>query len=540
MDGDPDVNKPTAIESNVDDGLDSALRIRVATASGEQQLDWPRLLDAIPNIVAVYDAGLRLRHLNKAGRDLFGLELNELVGRRDLELIGQGVTSKYWPLLEKAAATRQVTSSEQPTLLPGRTRGEELLRSTTYAPILGEDGELLAIVGITNSLFAERDPTGALTAGIASGIADDLGTVFGVLHSSLRFVAEGPVAPQQQSALASSLEAAERGSALADRLAALIETASQEPLAVDLTESTRATLALIRGTFGDTTGVSLSLSASPLHVRGKSGQVERILLNLLLNAREALPIAGKLAVSVGGAVVGMGHGLHGQIPDGGYALLCVSYTDTGQPPRSGIGAPLGTETRSTSELGFLLIKEAVRELGGVLRIENEKGWNTTATVYLPLVTGSSEAPQPERSDTDIVELAPDFSASIRPLRPHVLVVDEDQGLRDSLVQVLIANGLEATGVTSGAEAVQLLRTRSFDVVVTEQLIGNMDGTQLIEQVRDFFPGTASILLTSHAAPDIVVAAVNRGRAVKILLKNMSPITIRDEITSIAFEALRKR
>jgi DNA-binding NarL/FixJ family response regulator len=76
--------------------------------------------------------------------------------------------------------------------------------------------------------------------------------------------------------------------------------------------------------------------------------------------------------------------------------------------------------------------------------------------------------------------------------------------------------------------------------VTEQFMSTMDGTQLLELTRERSPKTAGVLLTSHAGPDVVLAAVNRGHVVKILLKTMPPLAIRDEITSIALEMVRKR
>jgi PAS domain-containing protein len=74
---------------------ESAFRIRVPVVGEEQGLDWTAVLDAVPNILGVYDSGLRLRYLNKAGRELFGRGLDHIVGRSDAELLRREVTSAY-------------------------------------------------------------------------------------------------------------------------------------------------------------------------------------------------------------------------------------------------------------------------------------------------------------------------------------------------------------------------------------------------------------------------------------------------------------
>src|SRR5687768_3696875 len=101
--------EPINSETSREDDQESAFRIRVPAAQGERDVDWTAVLDVIPNILGVYDAGLRLRYLNRAGREVFGHRLDEILGKRDPELLGPEMTSKYWPLLEGAAQSLETT-----------------------------------------------------------------------------------------------------------------------------------------------------------------------------------------------------------------------------------------------------------------------------------------------------------------------------------------------------------------------------------------------------------------------------------------------
>ena len=127
-----------------------------------------------------------------------------------------------------------------------------------------------------------------------------------------------------------------------------------------------------------------------------------------------------------------------------------------------------------------------------------------------------------------------------PHQPFVLVVGDDQALSESLVRVLQETDLDAESSKSGLHALQILKRRDVDVIVVDEFMSGMEGVNLLELVFARFPTTARILFTAHAAPDVILNAVNRARVSKILLKNMHPVAIRDEIAAIAIEAMRRR
>ena len=141
-----------------------------------------------------------------------------------------------------------------------------------------------------------------------------------------------------------------------------------------------------------------------------------------------------------------------------------------------------------------------------------------------------------RSAARVGQTVPPSSAADKPV---VLVVDDDQALRESLVRMLAECDLTAVGATSSLNALEILQHSRVDIVVSDQFTWGMDGVSLLSAVRQRWPHVQRILFMSHPSPDILLDAVNRGGVHKVLLKTMHAVQIRDEIEGVALDALRR-
>ncbi len=124
-------------------------------------------------------------------------------------------------------------------------------------------------------------------------------------------------------------------------------------------------------------------------------------------------------------------------------------------------------------------------------------------------------------------------------RPLVLIVDDDDELRESLVRMLAECDLEAVGAKSSIDALEILQHSSIDIIVAEQFLWGMDGVSLLSTVRRRWPLVQRVLFTADASPDILLGAVNRAGVHKVLLKTMHAVQIRDEIEAVAIDVLRR-
>jgi len=149
-------------------------------------------------------------------------------------------------------------------------------------------------------------------------------------------------------------------------------------------------------------------------------------------------------------------------------------------------------------------------------------------------------PTSQRGSGTILSAKPHAPASANTGKPIVLIVDDDQDLRESLVRLLAECDLSAVGATSSLHALEVLQHSHVDIVVADQFTWGIDGISLLSAVRKRWPHVQRVLFTADASPDILLAAVNRSGVHKVLLKTMHAVVIRDELEGVALDILRQR
>ena len=125
-----------------------------------------------------------------------------------------------------------------------------------------------------------------------------------------------------------------------------------------------------------------------------------------------------------------------------------------------------------------------------------------------------------------------------PDRPVVLLVDDSTEFRDSLVRLLEESEVIALAAKSGLHALQILENEHVDMIVTDQFMPGIEGVRLLELVRNRWPHCQRVLFTAYASSDVLMDAVNRGGAHRVLVKSMHPVAIRDQIEAAVLSAPR--
>jgi PAS domain S-box-containing protein len=610
--------------------------------------------------IVTLDLDLRLLTWNAGAERLFGATAQQMVGKNLAVLL----TEVDAPLASLSEGIRRGETLE----LEARLRHDAGATIDTYltaTPTRDHDGQIVGTAMIIRDVSQAkqlerrlRDASQIEVIGrIAAGIAHDINNVLAIVQSYAEFVAAGPLTSEQSQDLRLAQEAASRGALLTHQLLNLGRRRELTPVIGDLSDLVRGLDELLRRSLGHAVTLSTRLSLSRLRVRSQPGQVDQILLNLVLNARDAMPSGGQLTIEVRSAVVTPVHQLSSKLRPGSYAVLAVSDSGLGMDAQTlaRIFEPLYTTKAPGrgSGLGLSVVQETVRELGGAIEVQSKLGQGTTFEVYLPIADEHPDAEAPSETVTGgpltalIVEDDPvlrgamrrmlkssgytlllaangreaeeiarnhpgridvllsdlllpgaaglDVIKRIQQLRPQlrvvvvsgqqpppaeeigahsfvakpftgaqllgalmeasnavkqpsqaaaraprVLVVDDDEQLVASMVRLMKEEDLEATAAKSGLHALQQLKEAEFDVLVTDQYMPGMEGVKLLELVAQQYPHVQRILFTAHASPDVVLSAVNRGRVAKVLLKNMHPIHLRDEILAVANEAMRLR
>lgn len=358
---------------------------------------------------------------------------------------------------------------------------------------------------------------GQLTGGVAHDFNNLLTVIIGNLDHLERIL---PANPEYQRFIAAGLRGASRAAMLTERLLAFSRRQPLAPEVVSVNKLVAGLSDLLRRTIGEAVAVETVLAGGLWLTFVDGNQLENALINLAVNARDAMPEGGKLTIETANAYLDeLYAGMHGEVQPGQYVGVFV--TDTGIGMASEVVAqafePFFTtkETGQGTGLGLSQVYGFIKQSGGHVKIYSEIGQGTSVKLYLPRYRGP---------ETVAVE-----SAEIRePPRGHaesVLIVEDDPDVRDNTVEMVGELGYQVLSAEDGASAVRLLDAhREIRLLFTDVgLPGGMNGRQLADHALRRHPRLKVLFTTGYARN----AIVHQGRldpSVEVVLK---PFTYSD-------------
>lgn len=334
---------------------------------------------------------------------------------------------------------------------------------------------------------------------LTGGIAHDFNNLLAIVMGSADLLLDRLPPEGEDHDLANMvLAAAERGAALTERLLAFARKRTLSPKLTAPSEIILALKPILQRTLGPQIDVTLDLDAPPLALVDVA-QFENALINLCVNARDAMPRGGKLTISA--KPVSLSDSDRALFPElATDTCLLVTVTDTGEgmsaETLSHVFEPFFT-TKGVGKgtgLGLPTVHGFVRQSGGAIRISSELGKGTTVQLYFP---ASATMARPARPKP---RAAQQRTEQAKPLKAHVLVVEDDDMLRAQTRQSLTLLGCRVTETASAAQALDLLRTTAgIDLVLTDIVMpGGMDGRQLAARIRTLYPALPVLLTTGYS------------------------------------------
>ena len=342
----------------------------------------------------------------------------------------------------------------------------------------------------------KMEAVGQLTGGIAHDFNNILAVVIGGLNLVQRKLRNGDT--NVQAFVDGAIEGAQRAAELTKRLLAF---SRQQPLAPKRLNPNRLVASmgeLMRRTLGETVQIETVLAAGLWHVEVDAGQLESTLLNLCVNARDAMPGGGKLTIETSNAHVDERYAKANAIAAGQYVLLAVSDTGIGMTPdvMSKAFDPFFT-TKAVGKgtgLGLSQVYGFVRQSGGNVKIYSEMGVGSTVKIYLPRSLGSVAEGEP---------LAP---PEVIPGNEHevVMVVEDEDRVRSMAVEALRELGysvVEMRGPRDALEAIQAGNVPSL--LFTDVVMPEMSGRELVDKVKLVQPALKVLYTTGYTRNAIV-------------------------------------
>jgi PAS domain S-box-containing protein len=499
------------------------------------------VLDASPNAIVAVDAGGRIAYANAQTARTFGWPVEELLGRPVEILLPERLAAAH-AVRREAFGTRPVARPMGIGLdLAGRRRdGTEFPVEISLTPVDTPAGRQVfaTIVDITARKTAEAQLLQAQKlesiGRLAGGIAHDFNNMLFAVRGYAEMLEED-LAPDRRAELDPDLAHAhaaaistvvERATVLTTQLLAFGRRGQMTPRVIDLNDATTAIAPMLRRLIGEQVQLVLALDERAGRVRVDPGQLDQILVNLVVNARDAMPDGGRVTIASGNVTFDEPYAVeHFDVSPGAYVMLAVSDTGSGmdRETRAHVFEPFFTtkEPGKGTGLGLATIYGIVRQAGGHIWLYSEPGQGTTFKLYLPRV----DAPA-----TDEASPAGGDTASLG----TVLVVEDEPAVRDMTIQVLKRAGWAVVAVASGSEALTLVDTRAepFHAVVSDVVMPGMTGIVLAERVLDRHPDMRFVLLSGYTAETLGLERVVE-RGVRFVPK---PLSGRQLLAALSQEA----
>jgi signal transduction histidine kinase/CheY-like chemotaxis protein len=327
---------------------------------------------------------------------------------------------------------------------------------------------------------------GQLTGGVAHDFNNLLTAVLGNLELLRKRV---PANPSTDRLIEGAMQGAQRGAALTQRLLAFARRQSLEPRPVDMADLVRGMDDLLRRSTGHTVKMELDLPPGLPAAQADANQIELALLNLAVNARDAMPEGGTLTIAIDVATTGEAQDL----ADGRYVRLIVSDTGAGMDGdtlQRAIEPFFSTkEVGKGTGLGLSMIHGLALQLKGALRLFSEPGHGTRAELWLPIADGPAVA----------VSVEPAAAEHAARRQITLLFVDDDYLINLSTASLLEDLGHTVIKAMSGPDALSVLQQgKAIDLLITDYAMPGMTGLELAEEARRLRPHLPILLATGYA------------------------------------------
>jgi PAS domain S-box-containing protein len=485
--------------------LNRDLERQVAARTAERDRVWRNSRDLLVTIGA---DGV-FRAVNPAWTAILGHRPEEVVGRSFLDFIWPDDAALTQHGLDNAVSVRNLTNFENryrhkdgtPRWISWHTSVEDDIVYAYGRHITAEKEQAAALHQAEEALRQSQkmEAVGQLTGGIAHDFNNLLTGISGSLELLQARVIQGRVNDLERYVTAAQ-GAAKRAAALTHRLLAFSRRQTLDPRTTNINRLIAGMEELIRRTVGPSVETEVVAAGGLWNTLADPNQIENALLNLCINARDAMPDGGRLTIETGNRWLDARAARERDLPPGQYISLCVSDTGTGMTPEVIARAvdpffttkPIGMGTG----LGLSMIYGFARQSGGQLRLYSEPGQGAMVCLYLPRHHAQEDGDDHGAEQT----LVPRSEQG-----ETVLVVDDEPTVRMLVTEVLEELGYRAIEAGDGAAGLRVLQSDTrIDLLITDVgLPGGMNGRQLADAARQGRPRLKVLFITGYAENAVV-------------------------------------
>jgi PAS domain S-box-containing protein len=459
-----------------------------------------------------------IRDWNAQAENIFGWPRDEALGKNVFDLMGRPDGPLRQALNTFLQSGDEVVRQPRRELQIKRRDGKEITAELSIAALKTRGGYLFNafVRDLTDKIAAEdrirqaekMEAMGQLTG----GIAHDFNNILTVITGTIEILADAVEGEPQLAAITRMIdEAASRGAELTQHLLAFARKQPLEPKVTDVNMLIIDTAKLLQRTLGEHVEIESVFAEETCAAVVDPNQLATAILNLALNARDAMPDGGKLIIETGFVVLDDNYAkMHSDVRPGCYAMIAVSDTGTGIPAAilDKVFNPFFTSKGpgKGTGLGLSMVYGFIKQSAGHIMIYSEEGHGTTIKMYLPPATGALPALEP----------APVLA--VEGGHEKILVVEDDKLVRDYVLAQLHSLGYVTLDAANATEALALVHTgHAFDLLFTDVIMPGMNGRQLADEISRVRPGL-KVLFTSGYTENAIIHHGRLDEGVLLLAK----------------------
>ncbi|MBN9517492.1 response regulator [bacterium] len=501
------------------------------TGRKQAELKFRSVLESAPDAIIIIGRGGDIKLVNGQAERLFGYRRDEMLGQPVEILLPERYRAEHVAHRERFAAGPRVRRMGVGLdLYARRKNGSEFPVEISLSPLDTEEGGHIvgAVRDITEnkrleSQFRQAQKMDAFGQ-LAGGVAHDFNNLLTVINGYSEMLLQSLPADDPGTDFAAEIQkAGERAAGLTGQLLAFGRKAVLDPRVLDPNAVVAEMGKMLRRLIGEDVELATALDPTVSRVKVDPGQFGQVLVNLAVNARDAMPTGGRLTietrdVELGGEYVR----LHPGLASGRYAMTAVSDTGSGMPPevQARIFEPFFTtkEQGKGTGLGLATVYGIVQQSGGLVDVYSEIGIGTVFKIYLPVVAGPAVG-----SDVG--------KPVVRGGAETVLLVEDQAEVRKFALLALRSFGYTVTAAADGPEALRLAGEPRPDILVTDVVMPRMSGRELAATLRSRYPGLR-VLFMSGYTDDAVIRHGVLGADVAFLQKPFTPFGLASKIREV--------
>jgi len=475
-------------------------------------------------------------YANPGVERMTGYRAEELVGRNCRFLQGAKTDPARVAEVREAIRAGRECSVE---LLNYRKDGTPFWCALFINPVRDEQGRLLHFVGVQADVTERYQLEDQLRQAqkmesvgqLAGGVAHDFNNLLTVIsgYSEILLMSLPPNDPMRESITAIS-QAGERAAGLTRQLLIFSRQALVDLQVLDINGVVTDTERLLRRMIGEDVLLTAVLDPRLSRVRADAGHIGQVLMNLCVNARDAMPEGGKLTIQTKNIELDAPHvNTHFEVRCGRYVLLTVSDTGTGMTPEVArrVFEPFFT-TKGVGQgtgLGLSVVHGIVKQNNGYIGVYSELGLGTTFKVYLPVVEEQLAASVDKRDPMLVVRGT-----------ETVLVVEDEDSVREIALLAFRTQGYTVLSAANGKQAMRVVdkHAGSIDLLVTDVVMPEMNGRQLAEALRPRLPEMKVLYLSGYTDDAVVRHGILQAQ-VAFLQKPYTPMTLLRKVRQVLDE-----